>query len=171
MKVQDIMNKDVVTVSEKDTLQDVSKLFFERSISGAPVLDSEGNVVGMVSESDIVKAAEPCQERLKMVYPSLSFMSVTFERNTEEKAIADVVREVQQKQVGDVMTTEVTSVDPEDPIKRAVILINEKNVNRLPVIAEGRLVGIVTRADIIRCLSLIDLSKLEEEDKEDAEMK
>lgn len=160
MKVQDIMNKDVVTVSETDTLQDVSKLFFERSISGAPVLDSEGNVVGMISESDIVKAVEPCQEKLKMVYPSLSFMSVTFERNTEEKAIAEVVGEVQQKQVSEVMTTEVTSIEPKDSIKRAVILINERNVNRLPVIAEGKIVGIVTRADILRCLSLMDLSEL-----------
>ena len=162
MRVEDIMKREVVAVYETDTLQEVSRVFFERSISGAPVLDSAGKVVGMVSDSDIVKSVRPYEERLRMIYPSLSFMSVTFERNTEEKAIADVVREVQQRPVGEIMTRKVHSLLPDDLISKAVMMINEKNVNRLPVIAEGKLVGIVTRADILRCLALIDLTILEE---------
>ncbi|NYT12000.1 MAG: CBS domain-containing protein [Methanomassiliicoccales archaeon] len=161
MKVEDIMTREVVTVAEKDTLQEVSKVFFERSISGAPVLDSTGEVVGMVSESDIVKSVKPYEERLKMIYPSLSFMSVTFEKNTEEKAIDDVVREVQHKTVREIMSRQVHTLSPDDPISKAVTMINEENVNRLPVIIEGKLVGIVTRADILRCLALIDLGFLE----------
>jgi CBS domain-containing protein len=162
MYVKDIMTREVVTVIETDTLQQVSKVFFEKSISGAPVLDSHGNVVGMVSESDIVKSVRPYEERLKMIYPSLSFMSVTFEKNTEEKAIAEVVKEVQGKTVGEIMSRDVHILSPDDPISKAVSLINEENVNRLPVIGEGKLIGIVTRADILRCLTLIDLTVLEE---------
>ena len=161
MNVNDIMTREVVTVAETDTLQEVSKIFFEKSISGAPVLDSKGKIIGMVSESDIVKSVRPYQERLKMVYPSLSFMSVTFEKNTEEKAIAEVVREVQMKTVGEIMSREVHSLTPDDPISKAITMINEENVNRLPVIREGDIVGIVTRADILRCLTLVDLKILE----------
>lgn len=160
MQIDQIMNRKVVTVEEGDTLKKVSKIFFENSISGAPVLDSNDEVVGIISESDIVKAMKPFEDRLRMIYPSLSFMSVTFEKDVEEKTLSEVVKEVQDLTVGQVMVKEVLYLEPGDPIEKAVDIMNQRNVNRLPVISDGKLVGIVTRADILRCLATVDLSKL-----------
>ena len=159
--MRDIMTTDVVVVRETDTLQDISKLFFEKSISGAPVLDENEMLVGMISESDIIGVVRPLEQKLKMVYPSLSMMSVTFEKDLQEKDLSAVLREVQQKKAGEVMTREVVSLEPEDTVKKAVTLMNERNVNRLPIVSAGRVVGILTRADILRCLSMMNLSDLD----------
>ena len=160
MKIKEIMNEQVVTVKEGDTLQYVSRIFYENSISGAPVIDGKGRVVGMISESDIVKAIEPYKAKLRMIFPSLSFMSVTFEKDMEERAITEVVKEVQRTKVTEVMAREVFFLEPDDLVEKAIITMNQRNVNRIPVISNGELVGIVARADILRCLVNLDLSRL-----------
>jgi len=161
MKVKDAMNPEVITVSPGQTLKEVSHVFHENGISGAPVLDSNGMVVGVISDSDVVRAVEPHQETLRLRYPSLSLMSVTFDRDVEERSLDEVCREVQQKPVKEFMTGEVVSLAPDDTIETAVTLMNQSGFNRLPVIEGDQLVGILTRADILRCLTKADLSFLD----------
>jgi len=153
MKVKEFMNRNVITVDSRQTLMDVSLLFNENGISGAPVLGPDGKVVGMISDSDLVKAVEPHKETLRLRYPSLSFMSVTFDRDVEERSLAEACRAIQGRPVEEVMSTDVVSLEPEDNLENAVTLMNEMDLNRLPVIEEETVVGIITRADILRCLA------------------
>jgi len=158
MKVRDIMSKGVITVGREESLRQISNIFHENRISGAPVVDNEGKLLGMLSESDIVGAAKPLERKLRLIYPSLSLMSVTFEQSAEEKDLAEVVRELQQMCAEEVMTPDVHVIGPEESIQKAVILMNENQVNRLPVIEGDSLVGIITRADIIHYLAGLNLS-------------
>ncbi|MFP4169865.1 MAG: HPP family protein [Methanomassiliicoccales archaeon] len=152
MRVKEIMSPSV-TVGADDTLQDVFRMFSERSISGAPVVDERENLIGVISESDMVKAVARHQRRLRLVYPSLSFMSVTFEEDSEGRDLVEVVREIQRTPVSSVMGREVITLSPEDGVKVALERMTKGDVNRLPVVEDGKVVGIVARGDIIGYLS------------------
>jgi CBS domain-containing protein len=161
MKVREFMNEEVVTVDVNQKLSEVSRLFHERGISGAPVIDQDGELVGMISDSDILKAVEPHRETLRLRYPSLSFMSVTFDRDVEERSLTEVCREIQETPVREHMSSEIIHLTPDDGMERAITLMNQNDVNRLPVLDGKEIVGIITRADIIRCLDASGPSELE----------
>jgi CBS domain-containing protein len=154
MNVRDVMTMEVATVRPTDSLKEVARLLAQRNISGAPVVDAEGAVLGVVSEGDILVKergpAEPTRTFLRFRRPS--------EPGRRAKSAATTAAEA--------MTTPAVVIGPERPVTAAAKLMLERGVNRLPVVTDGRLVGIVTRADLVRAFCRSD-SELEREIRSD----
>lgn len=151
------MTRDVVTLSPDMTLEVAAERLVQRAISGAPVVDSEGRLVGILSESDILRRLkEIAEETLGKRYltsrvHSLDLLAFLGER--EHTAVEAVYRRLRASKVGDVMTKRAVSVKPTDSLESVAAAMIEHDVNRLPVVDAGRVVGIVTRADLARVLA------------------
>jgi CBS domain-containing protein len=147
VKIRDIMTTTVVTVRPETPLKDVAELLLERRISGVPVVDELGVVLGVVSEADFVtKEAGVDAHRSSWV----SWLTgATPEARREEALVA-------ARTAGEAMTTPVVSIGSERPLSEAAHRMAEYRVNRLPVVDGGMLVGIVTRADVVRAYARSD---------------
>jgi CBS domain-containing protein len=140
MKIRDVMTRQVVTARPEMSLRDLALLMSEHRISGMPVLDGAGSVIGVVSEADIL-AKERGHEPVHG-----SGLSWLF----GERAAPDELRRHAAVTVGEGMTTPAITIDQDRPLREAAALMLDRGVNRLPVIAKGLLVGILSRADLVR---------------------
>ncbi|MGE5268820.1 MAG: CBS domain-containing protein [Thiohalocapsa sp.] len=144
MKVSEIMTAPVVTVAPETAIAEVARLMLQHRISGLPVVDSHGAVVGIVTEGDLLRRAETGTERHRSHWLELL---ISPGRLAAEYAGAHA------RQAGEVMSPSVISVTPDDGLERVVALMERQDVKRLPVVEAGRLVGIVSRADLVRALA------------------
>ena len=149
MKVQDLMTREVTTVTPTTSLRDAAALLARARISGMPVVNAAGDIVGVLSEADIVVKAggEVARNRL------LGWL-LESDLGLEEKIRAETV--------GDAMTAPVVTISSKRPVHEAARLMVSENVNRLPVVEKGQLVGILTRADIVRAFTRTDAEIVEE---------
>jgi CBS domain-containing protein len=143
MIVEQLMSRDVVTVSQETSLKDAAALLSRHGISGVPVCDAAGQVLGVVSEADILLKEEGRD-------PEGGLFSWLFQRDDESLAKAAA------RTAGEAMTSPPITIEPGRPVSEAARLMTEQAVNRLPVVAEGKLVGIVTRADLVRAFHRSD---------------
>jgi CBS domain-containing protein len=154
MLVKEIMTTDVVVLNPYMALRDVARVFAENDISGAPVLDADGNLVGIVTERDILNEVREAADPVKMVYPSIHSMGVLFEISEGEREIVKAFEEAADTVVADVMITNVAVCNPDTLLNDVARTFSKRDINRLPVVdGDGNLVGIVTRGDIIRALA------------------
>ncbi len=142
MLVKDVLEKNVITVHPDATHEQASRLFYESNISGAPVVNSDGRLVGMLSEKDLFRALYPTYQ---------SFFENPEYYLDEESREADVA-EVRNARVGDIMSRAVFAIQADTPIRRAGAIMLAKGVHRLPVLEGARLVGIVTRDHIYKAI-------------------
>jgi CBS domain-containing protein len=155
MKVEDVMTRDVITVAPGSSLKDVADILARNRISGLPVVD-DGRVVGVVSEGDIV-AKEAFQPRAGVIARLLG------RGRPEAKKAA--------RTAGEAMTAPAVTVPPQRDVAHAARLMVERGVNRLPVVSdEGGLLGIVTRADLVRAFVRSD-EEIARELREDVAVK
>ena len=157
MKVDDVMTREVFVVGLDDSIADAVKKFAEHGISGSPVTDSKGGLVGIITEADILNALKVKYKRLQMVYPSLSLVSVSFVETFDNKEAIEAFKEIASSNVSDLMTKDVVTIESGNELGEVVRLMMEKGVNRVPVMKEGNIVGIVSRADIIKGLAKTDI--------------
>lgn len=143
MKAADIMIKDVITVGPEALILDVATLMLERRISGVPVVDEAGRLLGVLSEGDLIRRPEIETDKIRRGWLGL-FVSIEEKARDFVKSHARLAREV--------MTQPAISVAPETPLAEVVHLMERKRIKRLPVVAQGKLVGIVTRTDLLRAL-------------------
>jgi len=153
MKIKDVMNKNVITCSPDDQLSHLADLFKENHISGIPVVD-KGKVVGLVSETDIIKLFRIPEFSNELWLPSpFEIIEIPIRNLVRIEETRKALENLKMKPVKDIMTKTVHTISPEDSLEDASSIMVRHNVNRLPVIENGRLVGIVARSDIIRGLS------------------
>jgi len=144
MKITDVMTTDVLTVSVDTPLREVATLLAEKKISGVPVVE-EGRVVGVVSEADII-----AKERGQVPERRGLFGFLVDDRATAELKL-------EARTAGEAMTAPVVTIGPHRPVAEAAAKMVDERVNRLPVVDdEGRLLGIVTRADLVRAFIRTD---------------
>jgi CBS domain-containing protein len=143
MKAKDIMTKNVVTVTPDTLIEDIVKLMINHRISGLPVVDEKGKVVGIVSEKDLILKERGFPFSVLKV-PHLIDRLINLENFAEE------IAEARKKTAADVMTTDVIYAQPDDTVGHVAWEMVQTNHNRIPVIEDGVLIGIITRADIIR---------------------
>lgn len=145
--VKDVMVVDPVTVKPSDSVETVLKLLEEKHISGLPVVDDEGQVVGVVSEADLLFQEKPIRMPLYLTFlDSIIYLESL-----------DKFKHQLQKSLGifvaDVMTSKLMTISPDAPVSQAAELMLTKRINRLPVVDRaGSLVGIVTRNDLLKAL-------------------
>ncbi|UCE37275.1 MAG: CBS domain-containing protein [Thermoplasmata archaeon] len=159
MLVKDIMTKKVITLGPENTLKDVVLKFSEHNISGAPVVDDSGKVLGIISEADIITTLERHGKEVKMVYlsPALSMVGLSFKETPSEKKTEDIVKDVGDIKVSEMMKRNVKTVGPEDKVKAVIDIVASGKINRVPVVMDGKLVGIVTRGDVIKGISKMSI--------------
>jgi CBS domain-containing protein len=143
MNVADIMTRDVITVTPQTPIAEVAQLMLQHRISGLPVVDPAGAVLGIVTEGDLLRRAETGTERHHAHW--LEFL-ISPGRLAREYADANA------RKAGEAMTEDVASVAPHDTLDVVVALMERRHVKRLPVIDAGRLVGIVSRANLVQAL-------------------
>ncbi len=145
--VADVMTPEPITVKKTTSLQDAIKLMAQNRISGLPVVNDQDHLIGVISETDLMwkeTGVEPP--------PYIMFLdSVIYLQNPAryEKEIHKALGET----VADVMTDKPISIAPDHSLKEAAHLMHEKNIRRLPVVADQKVIGIITRGDIIRTMA------------------
>lgn len=139
--VRDVMTRPVISVGPATPLKDVAQLLVDRRISGVPVVDRRGHVVGVISEADFLAKAQG-RDAIRH-RPLARFIGDSRDARAQETKLEAVT-------AGTAMTSPAVTTGPNDRIADAAALMTARHVNRLPVIDDGRLVGIVTRADLVR---------------------
>jgi CBS domain-containing protein len=145
MKTQEIMTTQVITVRSDSPLQDAIATMLEHGVSGVPVIDEHGQAVGMLSESDLLRRTELDTERRRPRW--LVFLM-------GPGKLAEEYTHTHGRTVADVMTNKLYSVAPDTPVRDVVQLMERRRIKRLPVLENGQLVGIVSRANLLRALAL-----------------
>lgn len=139
--IRDVMTSPVVSVRGDAPLKDVAVLLIDHRISGLPVVDADGTLLGVVSEADFLmkeQGAEAIRHR-----PLARFLGESRESRSRLDKVAAVT-------AAEAMTSPAVTIGPDRRIGEAAALMTDRKVNRLPVVDDGALVGIVTRADLVR---------------------
>lgn len=140
VRVIEVMTKDVAAVSGDTPLEDVAEIMAARKVSGVPVIDGDGKVIGVVSEKDLLSVMG--------AGAASNFMEVIAHCLKGRSCLAVPVRE---KVAADIMSSPAVTVKEETPVMEVAGLFTQRGVNRVPVVdANGRMVGIVSRGDVVR---------------------
>ena len=154
MRVREVMNVKPVTVQADASVSDAALILRENKISGLPVLDGE-RLVGIVSESDLLRLLSVDEEEGGLWLPSpFEIFEVPFRDLVKWERMRSALDEIPKKKVSGVMSRNLHEVGPDDSIEEAAGIMTRHRINRLPVVEDGRLVGIVTRGDIISGLGM-----------------
>ena len=146
MRAVDVMVHDVVTAHPETDVADAIKLLAEHDVSALPVLDDAGNLVGMLSEADLIHRVEIGTEKRRPWWQ---------EAVTGASTLAADFAKSHGKKVGEVMAPGVISVSEETPLSEIATLFERNGIKRVPVVRDGKLVGIVSRANLIQALASV----------------
>jgi CBS domain-containing protein len=146
MNVADIMTRDVITVSATTSIPAAARLMVDHGVSGLPVVDQRGAIVGIITEGDLI---------VRQKTPPLTRRSRWALFFADPEGLARDYQRAAGTTVGEVMTREVAWVGPEWPIASVASKLEWLRIRRLPVVdASGQLVGIVSRGDLIKALAV-----------------
>jgi CBS domain-containing protein len=146
--VADVMTPEPITVRKTTSLQDAIKLMAQKRISGLPVVDDQDHLIGVISETDLMwKETGVDPPPYIMFLDSVIYLQNPTRHNKEiHKALGETVQ--------DVMTDQPISITPDKSLKDAAHLMHDKNIRRLPVVDDHKVIGIITRGDIIRTMAM-----------------
>jgi CBS domain-containing protein len=142
MTIEEVMTRDVITVGPATPIHKAAQLMVEHGVSGLPVVSDDGRLVGIVSEGDLILRQQHPRER--------PWWRRFFE---DGEQLAREYRRAMGTTVGEVMSHPAVSISPVWGIETAATILQNRRIRRLPVVLDGRLVGIVTRADLIKALA------------------
>ncbi|BDA66546.1 Predicted signal transduction protein containing CBS domains [Rivularia sp. IAM M-261] len=146
--VADMMSRNPVVVKRETSLTEAIKILAERRISGLPVVDDNGKLIGIISETDLMwQETGVTPPAYIMFLDSVIYLQnpATYERDLH-KALGQTV--------GEVMSKDPITIAPDKSLRDAAKLMHDKNIHRLPILdSEGQVIGILTRGDIIRAMA------------------
>ena len=142
MRVEEIMTKDVITVAPKTSIHEAARLMADHGVSGLPVVEEDGSVVGIVSEGDLI-IRQKARER--MPWWRLFFH--------DSERLAREYQKAHGMTAGEVMTRSLITVSPDLPIESVALILDQHRIRRVPVVADGQLVGIMSRGDLVKALA------------------
>ena len=152
MRAMDVMTTEVISVYPDTSVQALAALLCERGISGVPVVDSDSRVVGIVSGGDLLHRVEAGTERRKED-PTGRRRSWWLDAIVSDRELARDYVKSHGRKVSDVMTRDVVCVSDSAELADIAMLLETKRIKRVPVIRDGKLVGIVSRANLVRALA------------------
>ncbi|PTB18946.1 histidine kinase [Trinickia symbiotica] len=162
MQAIDVMTPYIVSVKPDMTVRDAAALLLEHGISGAPVIDSEGHLAGMISDGDLLHRVEIDTEMPRRPWWSEILLS--------GRDAADYVK-AHARLVRDVMTEHVITVDETTPLDQVANLLETHRIRRVPVMREDKVVGIVSRANLVQALAISPLEPSPEQAASDREIR
>jgi CBS-domain-containing membrane protein len=144
MKARDVMVAPVITVKSHSTVKEVAKTLVDRRISAVPVVDDAGKLVGIISEGDLMHRAEMGTERRYQWWPRLVKGDVSL--------LFGYIK-AHARRAADIMTQNVFTATPETPLDEIAVLLERNSIKRVPIVRDSRLVGIVSRANLVQALA------------------
>ncbi|MEK6741981.1 MAG: CBS domain-containing protein [Nitrospirota bacterium] len=147
LTAKDIMTKDVVTVTPDTSIEELSNLLVSNEISGVPVVDAGSAIVGIVTENDLISR----NKRLH-IPTVVSFLDAVIYLESSKKFAEDVKRLTATK-VGDICVKKVVTITEDTTLTDIATLMSEKKVHLLPVVASGKIVGIVGKRDVVKAVA------------------
>ncbi|MGD9948719.1 MAG: CBS domain-containing protein [Desulfobulbus sp.] len=147
LKALDIMTKNVVTVNPQTSVRELATLLLERKISGAPVVDEAGKVLGVVTESDLIF------QNKKVHLPTAVAILDAFVFLESPGKMEKELKKIAGAKVGDICSKQLITVSPETELEELATLMAEKNIHTLPVLDQEQLVGVIGKSDIIRTIA------------------
>lgn len=144
MKAKDVMTRSVISISSSDTIARAIRLMLQNHISGLPVIDELGRLEGMVTEGDFLRRTETGTRRRQPRW--LEFLM------SPGRLATDYVR-THGRRIGEVMTPDVVTVTEDTSLDEVVALMEKKRIKRVPVVRGDKVVGILSRANLLRALS------------------
>ncbi len=146
MLAKDIMTREVHAAKPDDKVESVTHLMLDNKISGIPVVDDRNHVVGIITEKDLMIRAKELRVPFYLtLFDSIIFLENPIRFNNE-------VKKYTATKVKDAMTTKVITVDEDTPVSDVVKIMQDKRINRVPVVRNHKLVGIITRNDVLKVL-------------------
>ncbi len=146
LKVKDIMTRELITVSPETEIVHATKLLLENRINGVPVTDETGKLVGILCQSDLIA------QQKKLPIPSFFTFLNGLIPMTSMKQIEKQVQKITATTVAQAMTKNPVTIQPDTDIEEVAALMVDNNFHTIPVVDEGKLVGIVGKEDILRTL-------------------
>ena len=153
MLVEEVMTKKVIILKTHETISEAVRKLAKNGISGAPVQDEDGKTVGIVTEKDILNAMKTRTKSIEMVYPSLSVVSVAFVESETLKETMAAFTEIANIKISEIMVRDYVFAEKGTDLSKVIEVMGMRGINRVPVLDSGKLVGIVSRADIIKGLA------------------
>jgi CBS-domain-containing membrane protein len=144
MIAADVMVSDVITVSADGSVNDVAKTLLANRISAVPVVDQQGSLVGIVSEGDLVRRPEIGTERVR---------SWWLDALSTNRGLADEFVRSHSRKVSDVMTRDVVTARPDTSLDQIATMLETHRIKRVPIVSDGKIVGIVSRANLVQALA------------------
>jgi len=161
MRAIDVMVREVATVHPETDVSDAVKLLAEHDVSALPVVDTTGNLVGILSEADLIRRVEIGTEKRRPWW---------LEAVTGANTLAEDFAKSHGKKVGEAMTGEVVSVSEETPLSEIAGIFERKRIKRVPVVKDGKLVGIVSRSNLIQALASV-VGRVDQHDETDRQIR
>jgi CBS domain-containing protein len=146
LRAKDIMTVKIVTVSPETKIDQAAKLLLENHFNGLPVVDQEGRLEGIICQDDLIVQ----QKRFPL--PSIFTILDGVIPLTSSKHLEKEIQKMAATTVGQAMSTDPVTVNPETTVEEIVTLMVQKNIHTIPVVEKGKLVGIVGKEDILRTL-------------------
>jgi CBS domain-containing protein len=146
MKTSDVMTQEVVSVPPTATLQEAIDLMLKGGISGLPVIDKDGTLLGIVTEGDLLRRSELGTQKHRARW--IEFLM------SPNRLTAEYIK-TNSHHVSDIMTTAVFTVEEDTALEDAVTLMETRQVKRLPVMRNGRVGGIISRSNLLRALAAL----------------
>jgi CBS domain-containing protein len=146
LKAKDIMTVDVITAKPETTVEELARLLIEHKISGVPVVGDDNQLVGVVTENDLIK------KNARLHIPTIiRLFDAYFLLNSGK--VEDEIRKMVAGTVDEICNKEIVSLTEETTLEEIATIMSEKNIHLLPVLRDGMVVGIVGKADIVKSMT------------------
>ncbi|MGP0564667.1 CBS domain-containing protein [Nitrospina sp. 32_T5] len=147
LKARDVMTSKVVTVKKDLTLRELSNLFLAHRVNGFPVVDDDGTLIGVVTEKDLIE-----QNKNLHIPTVIALFDAVIYLESDEKFEKEVKRFTGTR-VEDIFQQDVLTVEPDTDMNEVATLMANHDIHTLPVVEDGKLVGVIGKVDVIKCMS------------------
>ncbi len=149
-KVKDIMTKNVITCGIETSVKEAARLMYLNGLTGLPVLDKADKLVGIITDTDLIKVEGKLHLPVTFAFlGSLVYLDNPLNGDEIQKQFAKLVA----TKVGELMSKEAVTISSEAVLEDVAELFLHKKINPIPVVDEGRLVGIISRADVVKLIA------------------
>jgi CBS-domain-containing membrane protein len=146
LQAKDVMSRDVITAGPKMPVKELARLLVAKNISGVPVVNDDGMLIGIATEKDLISR----DKKLHLPTVVTLFDAVIYLES--EKHFKEELKKMAAATVEDIMVSDVVTIEEETPLQEIATLMADKGKDLLPVIKAGKLVGIVGKADVVRSM-------------------
>ncbi len=143
LKAKDIMIKDVITVKASATIKELAQILVTHRISGAPVTDEQGNLLGIVTENDLIS------QNKRLHIPTVIRLFDAYIMLESPDKIDKEIKKIAAVTTGDICTRDVITVTEDTPMEEVATIMSEKNVHLIPVVRDTKILGIIGKMDLI----------------------